>query len=74
MTIKLKFNNDWPHIAALLKSQFPALPETELQFKPGGEEYLVERLSSRLKLPQEDVRALLLKMKIKAGAEFEPVS
>lgn len=69
MTIKLKLNNDWDKVSRLLKKQYPALSGTELDFTPGGENALVERLAAQLKLPGEEIRALLLKLKIKAAGE-----
>ncbi len=69
MTIRLKLNNDWDRISRLLKNRYPVLSETELNFTPGGENMLVERLAAKLKLPAEEIRAILLKLKITAAGE-----
>lgn len=63
MIIILKLNNDWQKIKYLLKAKYPALTENDLSFLPDEEDSLVAKLSIRLKMEPEDVRAMLLKMK-----------
>lgn len=61
--IILKLHTDWGKVKRLLKRKYPALTEEELAFHPGGENILVEKISSKLKLPQEDIRTAIFKMK-----------
>lgn len=72
MTIKLNFNAEWSPVFRVLKAQYPVLSEADLEFMSGEENALVERIAAKLKLPAEEIRALLLKLKIKA-AGTEPV-
>ena len=63
MIIILKLNNDWQKIKYLLKAKYPVLTDNDLSFRPDEEDNLVEKISMRLKMDPEDVRAMLLKMK-----------
>ena len=63
MIIILKLNNDWQKIKYLLKTKYPSLTEEDLTYKPDEEKLLVNKLSAKLKMPPEEISAMLLKMK-----------
>lgn len=73
MHVNLKLNGDWPSVSHLLKKHYPLLSENDLHFERGGEVALVERISGKLRMPQEEIWTLLLKLKIQAASPAEAV-
>lgn len=69
MTITLKLNTNWQNIKQMLNAKYPFLTENDLQFENSDEQFLIEKLSAKLKSPIEEIQAMLLKMK--AGVGFE---
>jgi len=66
MAMNIKLNGDWTLVSHQLKKQFPILTENDLRCGRGEESALVERLSAKLKLPQEEIYSILLKLKLNA--------
>lgn len=67
--ILFKLDNEWQSVKRMLKKKYPTLTEKDLVFNFGQEEFLIEQLASKLKLPQEEIRATLLKLKAEAPME-----
>lgn len=66
MMIRIKLNGEWTFASRQLKKQFPMLSEDDLSYKRGEESTLVEHLSAKLKLPQEEIYSILLKLQLNA--------
>ena len=56
-TARLKLESPWSEVKEYIKEVNAALTDEDLQYEPGQEDQLLERLSGKMGKSKEDVRA-----------------
>ncbi|WEK36798.1 MAG: general stress protein CsbD [Candidatus Pseudobacter hemicellulosilyticus] len=59
MAATLKLAAPWPEVKEKIKERNIHLTDEDLQYEPGQEDALLERLSRKMSLEKEEVKALI---------------
>lgn len=64
---RLKLEAPWPEVKEKLKEHNYNLTDDDLQYEPGKEDELIERLQNKLGIPAEEVKALIESISFNTG-------
>lgn len=64
---KLRLSSPWEEVREKLKETNIELTDQDLEYEPGKEEELLERLQNKINKPKEEIRVLIESLDVNSG-------
>jgi uncharacterized protein YjbJ (UPF0337 family) len=64
---KLRLSSSWEEVREKLKETNIELTDEDLEYEPGKEDALLERLQSKINKPKEEIRMLIESLDVNSG-------
>ena len=66
-TQKLRLSSPWEEVREKLKETNIDLTDEDLEYEPGKEDELLERLQNKINKPKEEIRVLIESLDVNSG-------